>query len=98
MVSGFLHMKKEKVIMSLMTLKYQNWEMKALYLFLSQQESGKAFLTTLGVFLDFDRQMRSFYDAESKVHLYSLFNVVSSNTFFAVFSPGLRDTCPLTVK
>ncbi|XP_021474881.2 butyrophilin subfamily 3 member A1 [Oncorhynchus mykiss] len=55
-------------------------------------------LTTLGVFLDCDRQMLSFYDAESKVHLYSLFNVVSSNTFFAVFSPGLRDTCPLTVK
>ncbi|XP_035645058.1 butyrophilin subfamily 1 member A1-like isoform X2 [Oncorhynchus keta] len=55
-------------------------------------------LTTLGVFLDCDRQMISFYDADSKVHLYSLFNVVSSNTFFAVFSPGLRDTCPLTVK
>nr|XP_029529390.1 butyrophilin subfamily 3 member A1-like isoform X1 [Oncorhynchus nerka] len=55
-------------------------------------------LTTLGVFLDCDRQMLSFYDADTKVHLYSLFNVVSSNTFFAVFSPGLRDTCPLTVK
>ncbi|XP_045572693.1 butyrophilin subfamily 1 member A1 isoform X2 [Salmo salar] len=55
-------------------------------------------LTTLGVFLDCDRQMLSFYDADSKLHLYSLFNVVSSNTFFAVFSPGLRDTCPLTVK
>ncbi|XP_055779906.1 butyrophilin subfamily 3 member A1-like [Salvelinus fontinalis] len=55
-------------------------------------------LTTLGVFLDCDRQMLSFYDAESKVHLHSLFNVVSSNTFFAVFSPGLRDTFPLTVK
>ncbi|XP_029605868.1 butyrophilin subfamily 3 member A1 isoform X2 [Salmo trutta] len=55
-------------------------------------------LTTLGVFLDCDRQMLSFYDADSKLHLHSLFNVVSSNTFFAVFSPGLRDTCPLTVK
>ncbi|XP_064782172.1 butyrophilin subfamily 1 member A1-like isoform X2 [Oncorhynchus masou masou] len=55
-------------------------------------------LTTLGVFLDCDRQMLSFYDADTKIHLYSLFNVVSSNTFFAVFSPGLRDTCPLTVK
>ncbi|XP_023998943.1 butyrophilin subfamily 1 member A1-like isoform X2 [Salvelinus sp. IW2-2015] len=67
-------------------------------IFLSLSATGKAILTTLGVFFDCDRQMLSFYDAESKVHLYSLFNVVSSNTFLGVFSPGLRGKCPLTVQ
>uniref|UniRef100_A0A673Y6D6 Butyrophilin subfamily 3 member A1-like n=1 Tax=Salmo trutta TaxID=8032 RepID=A0A673Y6D6_SALTR len=57
--------------------------------------SGNENLETLGVFLDCDRQIISFYDADSAVHLYS-FADVSSNTF-AVFSPGF-DTFPLKIK
>ncbi|CAB1328183.1 unnamed protein product [Coregonus sp. 'balchen'] len=68
------------------------------FIFFHLPESGEKILTTLGVFLDCDRQMLSFYNAESKAHLYSFFNVVSSKGFFAVFSPGLRDTSPLTIK
>ncbi|KAK6324981.1 hypothetical protein J4Q44_G00043230 [Coregonus suidteri] len=60
--------------------------------------SGIKNLETLGVFLDCDRQKLSFYDADSEVHLYSFADVSSnSNTFFAVFSPGL-DRRPLTIK
>ncbi|CAB1328184.1 unnamed protein product, partial [Coregonus sp. 'balchen'] len=41
------------------------------FIFLDLPESGEKILTTLGVFLDCDRQMLSFYDAESKAHLHS---------------------------
>uniref|UniRef100_A0AAZ3QEF0 Butyrophilin subfamily 1 member A1-like n=1 Tax=Oncorhynchus tshawytscha TaxID=74940 RepID=A0AAZ3QEF0_ONCTS len=62
------------------------------------QFSGNENLETLGVFLDCDRQILSFYDADSGVHLYSFADVSScSNTFFAVFSPGF-DQVPITIK
>uniref|UniRef100_A0A4W4E780 Butyrophilin subfamily 1 member A1-like n=1 Tax=Electrophorus electricus TaxID=8005 RepID=A0A4W4E780_ELEEL len=53
-------------------------------------------ITTVGVFLDCDEHTLSFYDADSKSHIYTLSNV-KAKALYPLISPGVRDKTPLHI-
>ncbi|XP_030643723.1 erythroid membrane-associated protein-like [Chanos chanos] len=54
--------------------------------------------STLGVYLDMYKKTLSFYDVDSKSHLYTFTEVKSENVLTPLFSPGDRCDHSLTLK
>lgn len=48
-------------------------------------------LTAVGVFLDCDKHTLSFYNINTKSHIYTFTNVKPQNTSLPLISPGVRD-------